>query len=222
MEKYEFTVRIDGQECEYEVLANGEEDARRRLLGYLRTLDLGEGGGRWVWLIVAGIAVLVYLFARKRRALNPSADGIVNRTPPRPMSDDNLADGPAKLEPWPWRTVDLSGVEARGAGPLEYVDKSFKVILYTDSTDLDFIKAFIRPYVPETDDHDETAGLIVLVVPTSKYPVEIEDSSMVDAVLASDVTPFADVAVRASTADALAAGLREHLRATLNIKGNDA
>lgn len=199
MQKYNFDVKIDGVLREYEVLADSEDRAMQALLTSLRSSAELSGRSGWVVVIIAGVAIAIYLWHKKigewGRSLfgrgttdNGGAVIVLDKNQKTTPSDDMLDDGPQEPEdPWPWVKVMTQEWEGLAAGPIEDVDKSFKIFIFSNADPASDVRGFVRPYVPKTDDSEETAGVVVFWLDLDKFgQIELPASGSFDAVLADD------------------------------------
>lgn len=233
-ENYKFEVRIDGNLVEYEVLADSVQEAESKMLRELERRGLEAGTSVTVLLIVGGVIVGLALLrsllaAIRARGFGFSIFGGGNGTPGLPKKGglevdaldlaNLLDDGPQALPPlWPWRQVFIGNAIGQGAGPLADIDKSWRIVVYTDAPDIDRLRVFPMRYIPGTQDTPERAGQVVLVFPVSTYPIEdLPNGGIIDVVVSPQFADerFATASVRAGSIEEAIAGIKKEQANTL-------
>lgn len=234
-ENYKFEVRIDGSLVEYEVLADSVQEAESKMLRELERRGLQGGTSVTVLLIIGGVIVGLALLRSLLAAIRARGFGFsifggnggatpgLSKGPSMEVDALDLGnlldDGPQALPPlWPWRQVFIGNAIGQGAGPLADIDKSWRIVVYTDSTDVDRLRVFPMRYIPPTQDTPERAGQVVLVFPLSTYPIEdLPNGGVIDVVATPQFEDekFATASVRVGSIEEAIAGIKKEQANTL-------
>ncbi len=233
-ENYKFEVRIDGNLVEYEVLADSVQEAENKMLRELERRGLQGGTSVTVLLIIGGVIVGLALLRSLLSAIRArgfgfsifGGNGSNIPGPKKPAMEVDaldlanlLDDGPQALPPlWPWRQVFIGNAIGQGAGPLVDIDKSWRIVVYTDSVEIDRLRVFPMRYIPATQDTPERAGQVVLVFPLSTFPIEdLPNGGIIDVVVTPQFADerFATASVRAGSIDDAIVGIKKEQANTL-------
>lgn len=209
--RYDFRVQIDGQEVEYEVMADSQSSAEAALLSIIRNRELSAGQGI-IWILVAGVLLAVVWIARNVRIARPP---VLAPARPKGASVDILQDGPDLSRRAPaWRDVAVGSTRGRLAGPIEDFDRAWKIAVYTDRNEDELapLLYFVRAYLPATDDAPERGAVMLFKFPLASFPVEFGNGGAIDAIYGGGPGKYDGAEVKADTVATLISGIARNLQ----------